>query len=161
AIANIATGRAAERPIPLDRPAVETAFDSLYRGGDQLSVNYREGRAARVRIMGELRADMDSSSMGAPAPNGFINDADRLARLIRRDDGIRLAFLALGGWDTHINQGGPAGPLAGRLKALGEGLSHFVSALGDAYRDTVFIVISEFGRTVHQNGNGGTDHGHG
>src|SRR5216684_8986459 len=67
----------------------------------------------------------------------------------------------LSSWDTHINQGSVGGQLPNRLKALGEMLSTFVQALGPAYLDTVILVISEFGRTVHENGNTGTDHGHG
>ena len=104
---------------------------------------------------------MTEANGGAPGPQGFTDDADRLAKLIRRDPSIRIGFLALGGWDTHVNQGGASGQLAGHLKPLAEGLAHFADALGPAYGDTVVVVISEFGRTMHQNGNGGTDHGHG
>ncbi len=62
---------------------------------------------------------------------------------------------------THVNQGGSQGQLAGRLKALGGGLATLAQGLGPVYRDTVIVVMSEFGRTVHENGDGGTDHGHG
>jgi uncharacterized protein (DUF1501 family) len=81
--------------------------------------------------------------------------------LISRDATIKVAFVGLGGWDTHINQGSVAGQLPNRLKALGETLATFVQTLGPAYADTVIVVMSEFGRTVHENGNTGTDHGHG
>jgi uncharacterized protein (DUF1501 family) len=81
--------------------------------------------------------------------------------MMRQDRQIRVAFLALGGWDTHVNQGNAQGQLAGRLKPLGEGLSNLATGLGPALQDTLIIVMSEFGRTVHENGNGGTDHGHG
>jgi len=161
AVANMPLGRAAERPMPLDRPIVEASFDRMYEGGDALSRTYRQGREARAHLMSELAQDMKEANGGAPGPQGFSDDADRLAMLIRRDPTIRIGFLALGGWDTHVNQGGASGQLAGHLKPLGEGLAHFADALGPAYGDTVVIVISEFGRTMHQNGNGGTDHGHG
>ncbi len=160
-VANIALGRGAARPLPMDRPIVETAFDRMYRGGDALSHAYQEGRAARTRLMSELEQDMTEANNGAPSPKGFPDDTARLARLIARDPSIRLAFLALGGWDTHVNQGASKGELANHLQPLGEGLASFASALGPHYRDTVILVISEFGRTVRQNGNGGTDHGHG
>jgi uncharacterized protein (DUF1501 family) len=160
-VANMPLGRGAARPIPLDRPAVEASFDRLYGGSDALSVAYREGRESRRRLMSELEQDMTAANNGAPGPNGFPDDADRLARLIQRDPTIRVAFIALGGWDTHVNEGAAAGQLAGHLKPLGEGLAGFTKALGNAYDDTVVLVISEFGRTVKQNGNGGTDHGHG
>jgi uncharacterized protein (DUF1501 family) len=160
-VANMPLGRAAARPMPLDRPLVEASFDRLYEGSDPLSTTYREGRAARSRLMSELQQDMTEANNGAPSPNGFTDDADRLAKLIQRDPTIRVGFLALGGWDTHVNQGGTTGQLAGHLKPLAEGLAHFAQALGPEYRDTVVLVISEFGRTMKQNGNGGTDHGHG
>ncbi len=146
--------------MPMDRPLIETAFDRLYTGDDALARAYREGRAMRAKLMSELAQDMAAASGGAPGPAGFGNDATRLARLIRRDPSIRLAFLALGGWDTHVNQGGASGQLANHLHPLAQGLADFRSALGDAWSETIVLVISEFGRTVHQNGNGGTDHGH-
>ncbi|HTW86965.1 MAG TPA: DUF1501 domain-containing protein [Candidatus Binataceae bacterium] len=160
AVANLPLGRAAVRPMPLDRPIIETAFDRLYTGDDALSRAYREGRMARAKLMTELEADMAAASGGAPGPAGLSGDAARLAHLIRRDPSIRLAFLALGGWDTHVNQGAARGQLANHLQPLAQGVADFRNALGPAWSDTVVLVISEFGRTVHQNGNGGTDHGH-
>ncbi len=160
AVANLPMGNNAARPIPMDRPVIETVFDRLYAGDDALSRAYREGREARARLMSELQQDMAAASAGAPGPAGLSNDATRLAKLIRRDPTIRLAFLALGGWDTHVNQGGANGQLANHLRPLAQGLADFRSALGDAWSDTVVLVISEFGRTAHQNGDGGTDHGH-
>jgi len=160
-VANIPLGRTAARPMPLDRPMVETAFDRLYQGGDALSLAYREGRASRKKLLADLQEDMQAADNGAPSPLGFSDDAGRLARLITRDPSIRLAFVALGGWDTHVNQGSSAGQLANHLKPLSEGLANFATALGPHYHDTVILVISEFGRTVRQNGNAGTDHGHG
>jgi uncharacterized protein (DUF1501 family) len=160
-VANLPLGRAAARPLPLDRPMVETAFDRLYGGADALSVAYREGRALRAKLMTDLQRDMAEADAGAPSPQGFADDTGRLARLIRRDPSIRLAFLALGGWDTHVSQGAAQGQLAAHLAQLAAGLSGFATALGPKYQDTVVLVISEFGRTVKENGNGGTDHGHG
>ncbi|HKF27779.1 MAG TPA: DUF1501 domain-containing protein [Candidatus Binataceae bacterium] len=160
-VANLPLGRAAARPLPLDRPMVETAFDRLYGGADALSVAYREGRASRAKLMTDLQRDMAEADAGAPSPQGFSDDTGRLAHLIRRDPSIRIAFLALGGWDTHVGQGAAQGHLAAHLAQLAEGLSGFAKALGPEYQDTVVLVISEFGRTVKENGNGGTDHGHG
>ena len=145
----------------MDRPIVKTAFDRMYRGNDALSHVYQEGRTARAKLMTELEQDMTEANNGAPSPKRFSDDTGRLAHLIARDPSIRLAFLALGGWDTHVNQGAAKGQLANHLQPLGEGLASFATALGPHYQDTVILVISEFGRTVRQNGNGGTDHGHG
>jgi uncharacterized protein (DUF1501 family) len=69
--------------------------------------------------------------------------------------------MALGGWDTHVNQGGTQGQLARNLQLLAQGLVSLVKGLGSVYSRTVILVMSEFGRTVAENGNGGTDHGHG
>jgi uncharacterized protein (DUF1501 family) len=74
---------------------------------------------------------------------------------------FNLGFVDVGGWDTHVGQGGPVGYLAGRLEELGRGLAGFADAMGAAWSETVVIVISEFGRTFRENGNRGTDHGHG
>jgi uncharacterized protein (DUF1501 family) len=160
-VANIPLGRAAERPMPLDNPRIEQAFDRLYDGTDSISRAYQEGRASRKRLLAELEQDMTQADNGAPSPNGFSSDTARIARLIQRDSTIRVAFMALGGWDTHVSQGSVNGQLANHLKPLGDGLASFASQLGPAYGDTIILVISEFGRTVHENGNAGTDHGHG
>ncbi len=160
-VANVGVGKAAAQPMPLDRPVIGDAFDRLYRGDDPLSRAYREGKAARRRLAAELREDMEAASNGAPAAGGFVSIAEQAARLMARDKNIQLAFLAVGGWDTHVNQGAAAGQLANRLQPLGDGLASLARNLGGAYRDTVIVVISEFGRTVRENGNGGTDHGHG
>lgn len=160
-VANIATGRAATRPMPLDRPRIAFNFDRLYSGDDSLSRAYREGQESRKKLMSELAMDMRIADAGAPSPVGLSNDTARLAQLIAHDPSIRLGFVALGGWDTHVNQGAASGQLAGHLRPLAEGVATFVKGLGPAYRETVIVVMSEFGRTMRQNGNGGTDHGHG
>ena len=98
---------------------------------------------------------------GAPLPNGFPNDVARLATLMRNDPNVQMAFIALGGWDTHANQGAGRGQLANRLAPLGQGLAILARRLGPMFNDTTIVVVSEFGRTAKENGNGGTDHGHG
>lgn len=165
-VAVLASGRAATRPTPLDRPAIGAAFDELYSGNGKLDQAYRESRQSRRDMMAalgpdELAAEMQSANNGAASANVFAEDAGRLARLMRNDARLRLAFLAVGGWDTHANQGAARGQLANHLQPLGQGLAALAQGLGPVLEDTVVVVMSEFGRTVHQNGNGGTDHGHG
>jgi uncharacterized protein (DUF1501 family) len=165
-VANIANGARATRPTLLDRPQVSQAFDALYAGDDAMSRAYRESQQARAEVSAAMSPGaMDHEQMvannGAPLPTGFPDDAARLAQLMRRDANVQIAFLALGGWDTHVNQGGAKGQLANRLQPLGQGLAELATHLGPVFDDTTVLVLSEFGRTARQNGTGGTDHGHG
>jgi uncharacterized protein (DUF1501 family) len=160
-VATLALGRGAARPIALDKPEVAAAFDQLYASNDSLSQAYREGRVARGALLTDLDAETKVANNGAPLPSGFASDAQRLAQLMNQDSRVRLGFTALGGWDTHVNQGATQGQLARNLEQLGKGLATLQMALGSTYADTTTIVMSEFGRTVHENGDRGTDHGHG
>jgi len=160
-VANIALGKNAAHPMPIDRPMVESAFDELYKGNDPLSQAYMQGQNARKQLMSDMQQHMAMADNGAPSPSGFADSARRLSQLITGDANIQLVFLDLGGWDTHVNQGSIKGQLANHLSELGGGLAALVNGLGPAYNDTVILVMSEFGRTMHENGDGGTDHGHG
>jgi uncharacterized protein (DUF1501 family) len=160
-VSNLPLGRNAGRPMPMDRPRVADAFASLYQGDSQVAQAFRQGQQARGELMNDLQQDMENSYNGAPSVIGFSNDTGRLAALMQRDAGIRLGFLSVGGWDTHVNEGAAQGQLANHLQALGAGLANLVQGLGSLYQDTVILVISEFGRTFRENGNAGTDHGHG
>jgi uncharacterized protein (DUF1501 family) len=165
-VANIANGARATKPTQLDRPQVSQAFDSLYSGDDAMSRAYRESQQSRAEVKEAMTPEamaheQMAANNGAPLPNGFPDDAARIAQLMRRDPNVQIAFLALGGWDTHVNQGGAKGQLANRLQPLGRGLAELATRLGPAFADTTILVISEFGRTARQNGTGGTDHGHG
>lgn len=161
AVSNLPLGRNADHPMPLDRPRIADAFAALYQGNTALDQAFSEGREARSRLLSDLQKDMNDSYNGAPPVIGFANDSRRLARLMAGDSSIRLAFLAVGGWDTHVGEGSGKGQLANHLQALTEGLAALVQGLGQAYGDTAILVMSEFGRTFRENGNAGTDHGHG
>lgn len=160
-VANIAVGKQLGKPMAIDRPQISSAFDRMYRGNDPLSLAYREGQAARRRLVAMLDSDMEQSANNAPSALGFAGIAEQAGRLLARDPNVRLAFLAVGGWDTHINQGAANGQLANHLRPLGDGLAALARTLGPRFADTTIVAISEFGRTVRENGNGGTDHGHG
>ncbi len=84
----------------------------------------------------------------------------QIARLIKADVGLEIAFNEIGGWDTHANQGGATGQLANRLRELAAGLAAFHRDVGDRMDDVLLLTMSEFGRTASENGNRGTDHGH-
>lgn len=165
AAVNLPNGAAAVKPGALESPALGSAFDRLYEGHERFGRVYLAARAARREVIdaasSPLAMQMLAADNGAPLPNGFPGDAARLATLLRNDPNIQLAFIALGGWDTHAGQGGATGQLAGRLAPLAQGLAVLARRLGPMLDDTTIMVMSEFGRTARENGNGGTDHGHG
>lgn len=162
AAVNLPNGAAATRADVLDRPPIGNAFDQLYAGHARFGRAYQDGRSAHKGLMeASMSGEMQAADNGAPLPNGFPDDAARLATLMRNDGRLQVAFFALGGWDTHARQGAASGQLASRLAPLGLGLATLAQRLGPMFEDTTVVVMSEFGRTARENGNAGTDHGHG
>jgi uncharacterized protein (DUF1501 family) len=99
---------------------------------------------------------------GADYPKSGFGDAMRqIAQLVKSDLGLEVAFAELGQWDHHVNEGSTTGQIANRLDDFANGLAAFSKDLGDRMADIVVVTMSEFGRTVKENGNRGTDHGHG
>ncbi len=131
----------------------------LYVGTPQQAA-VEEGIALREQALRDTRGEEDASSRGAASASTFEQEARRVARMMREN--YRLGFVDVGGWDTHVNQGDGEGALARKLSSLGQGLAGYADELGKAeWRNTVVVVLSEFGRTFRENGNKGTDHGHG
>lgn len=95
---------------------------------------------------------------GAQYQGEFGNALREIARLIKADVGLEAAFAEIGGWDHHTNEAGQLPPL---LSQFGNSLSAFARDMGDRMQDIVLVTMSEFGRTAHEDGNAGTDHGHG
>ena len=102
-----------------------------------------------------------SPAAGANYPRGQFGDAlKQTAQLLKANLGVEAAFCDVGGWDTHQNQGGAEGQLANRLREFSGAIAAFWTDMGQQGEDIVMVTMSEFGRTAHQNGTGGTDHGH-
>jgi uncharacterized protein (DUF1501 family) len=98
---------------------------------------------------------------GAEYPRSGFGDAlKQVAQLIKADLGLEVAFTELGGWDTHVQQMQP-GQLPAKLDDLANAIAAFATDMGDGMADIVLMTMSEFGRAVRENGNRGTDHGHG
>jgi uncharacterized protein (DUF1501 family) len=112
-----------------------------------------------------LRAAMPQKyqpANGAEYPRSpFGQSLLQIGQLVKSDLGLEVAFTEIGGWDNHVNQGGATGQLAARLDDFGRGIAALVTDLGDRMDDVVILTMSEFGRAVAENGNRGTDHGHG
>jgi uncharacterized protein (DUF1501 family) len=130
----------------------------MYKG-TPLAAATADGLALPASISEDLRSEMVKASGGAPSARSFATETRRIATLMR--DQYRLGFVDVGGWDTHVNQGSVTGGLANNLRNLGEGLAAYADALGDEWNNTTVVVLSEFGRTFRENGDKGTDHGHG
>ena len=133
-------------------------LSDMYKG-TSLEAATADGLALPATISDDLRNEMIKASGGAPSARNFATETRRIATLMR--DQYRLGFVDVGGWDTHVNQGSVTGGLANNLRNLGEGLAAYADALGDEWDNTTVVVLSEFGRTFRENGDKGTDHGHG
>lgn len=110
------------------------------------------------------RSGMSSEAKGGGGPDsaeGMKRIAEGAAALVGADDGPRIAALAFEGWDTHANEGGAKGRLAQLLGGLDGALAAFEQGLKPVWKDTVVMVVTEFGRTAKVNGTVGTDHGTG
>jgi uncharacterized protein (DUF1501 family) len=117
------------------------------------------GLELRQEVAQEMAVEMSTANRNAINTKGFELEADRMGRLMR--DKYRIGFIDIGGWDTHVGEGAAQGALATNLGSLGRGLQVFAQSLGSEWNNTVVVVLSEFGRTFRENGNRGTDHGHG
>jgi uncharacterized protein (DUF1501 family) len=134
-----------------------TRFEPLISEGFELRKTVAQ--QAEMMAAGGTNGEMQAANRNALSARGFELEARRMAGLMR--DKFNVAFIDVGGWDTHVNQGAAQGQLAGLLTNLGQGLAAFAEQMGPAWASTVVVVISEFGRTFRENGTRGTDHGHG
>jgi uncharacterized protein (DUF1501 family) len=142
--------------------SVQGGFEAIY---DQ-SVNDILGGTGKetfeaVNFLKKANPGQYQPENGAQYPRSpFGNSLFQIAQLIKAGVGLEVAFTDIGGWDTHVNQGNSRGQLANRLQDFGGGIGALVADLGKLMDDVVILTMSEFGRTVRENGNRGTDHGH-
>jgi uncharacterized protein (DUF1501 family) len=127
----------------------------LYSGDDLLASKLDSLMRTREEVM-SMDMEMSGRSNGLQAFSQMINAA---SKLLAADNGPQIATLELGGWDTHSAQGAETGRLANQLRGLNNGLATLKEGLGDKWTNTSLVVMTEFGRTMHANGTGGTDHG--
>jgi uncharacterized protein (DUF1501 family) len=130
--------------------------------GHHLEPAVKDGLELRqqvAQVTQEMAEEMKAANRDAITTKGFELETERMGRLMR--DKYRIGFIDVGGWDTHVGEGAAQGALASNLASLGRGLQAFSQSLGTEWNNTVVVVLSEFGRTFRENGNRGTDHGHG
>ncbi|MDB4885474.1 MAG: hypothetical protein JWN79_912 [Gemmatimonadetes bacterium] len=159
--ATIAMNSLDEFSVRATGPAVDR-LEALYRTGSADVVHAAGGEMFEaVKILRAANPERYLPQNGASYPaSQFGQRLRQIAQLIKADVGLEVAFADVGGWDTHVNQGGATGQLAGRLDDFARSIAALVADLGDRMADTTIMTMSEFGRTARQNGNGGTDHGH-
>jgi uncharacterized protein (DUF1501 family) len=137
-------------------------LEALYRTGSADVVHAAGGEmfeAMKILKSADPQQYMPENSADYPR-SPFGQHLKQIAQLIKADVGLEVAFADVGGWDTHVNQGGATGQLAGRLDDFAKSIAALTQDLGPRMADVTILTMSEFGRTARQNGNGGTDHGH-
>jgi uncharacterized protein (DUF1501 family) len=142
---------------------VASGFEGMYDGAVD-GVLHGAGKESfnAIAMLKKANPSQYSPVKGAVYPPGPFGRAMlQVAQLIKARVGLEVAFVELDGWDTHNNQGGANGQLAGRLHDFSRAIAALHTDLGDRMNDVLLLTMSEFGRAARQNGNRGTDHGHG
>jgi uncharacterized protein (DUF1501 family) len=142
--------------------AVEGGFEAIYAetADKALGAPGRETFEA-VKLLRKVNPSQYRPAEGVNYPRGRFGESLRqTAQLIKADVGLEVAFTDIGGWDTHVNQGGVQGQLALRLTELAQGIAALYADLHEYSDEVLILTMTEFGRTARENGNRGTDHGH-
>ena len=140
------------------------SFESAYASAaDQVLKGTANDAFKAMRTLSSAAAERQyRPANGALYPRTPYGQAlQEIARLAKADVGLEIAFAESDQWDHHVNEGGATGQIANRLADFAGGLAALAQDLGDRMADTIILTMSEFGRAVAENGNRGTDHGHG
>ena len=145
----------------LDEDTLSRITD-LYAGDKLLSLRLADALAADAIASedgGDAMTPMQAPKPGQGGAARYAELVHAAAGFLRQQDGPQVAVFDTTGWDTHANEGGAQGQLAGRLAALDAGLASLKQQLGEVWNDTAVLLVTEFGRTAAINGTRGTDHG--
>lgn len=143
-------------------PMIEGGFEALYaQSVDKALHGTGTETFEAIDMLRKANPSKLQPEHGAEYPKSRLGQSlQQVGQLIKSDIGVEVMFVDCGGWDNHVNEGGAQGQLANLLRELGQGLAAFHRDMGDRMENIVFVTMSEFGRTAHENGNRGTDHGH-
>ena len=142
--------------------SVQGGFEAIY-SRDKSEMLAETGRETfdAINYLKQANPAQYKPENGAQYPQGPLGTSLlQIAQLIKAGVGLEIAFTDVGGWDTHVNQGNARGQLANLLQQFSSAIAAFYQDLGQRMDDVVVLTMSEFGRTVKENGNRGTDHGH-
>src|SRR5687767_15924943 len=142
--------------------SVQGGFEAIYSGNKKEMLSHTGSETFEaINYLKQANPAQYKPENGAEYPrNAFGNSLLQIAQLIKAGVGLEIAFTDIGGWDTHVNQGNARGQLSNLLQQFSSGLAALYQDLGQRMDDVVIVTMSEFGRTVKENGNRGTDHGH-
>ena len=143
-------------------PMVEGGFEAMYAQTVDAALRGTGTETFEaIDMLKKANPQQYQPDNGAQYPTSkFGQSMQNISQLLKANVGLEVAFLDTGGWDNHVNEGGAQGQLSNLLRDLGQGLAAFHKDMGDRMEDIVVVTMSEFGRTAHENGNRGTDHGH-
>ena len=156
-VQDFAVGGRGPKPAP-----VATAFETMYdTSGDRLLHTAGDSTFEAIKMLRATDPAHYQPSPDARYPDsGFARNLKQVAQLLKANLGVEAAFTDITGWDTHQNQGATDGQLANRLRDFSDSIAAFWRDMGKDAENVTVVTMSEFGRTAHQNGTGGTDHGH-
>ena len=142
---------------------VASSFEREYAAAADRALNATSREAfSAVRMLRRAEPGRYPPANGAAYPaSGFGMALRQIAQLVKAEVGLEVAFAESGNWDHHANEGSATGLIANRLDDFARGIAALVRDLGDRMQDVVIVTMSEFGRSVAENGSRGTDHGHG